>query len=389
MNTHDLTTRTSTHDWLAQARALAPCIAQQRDTAEHERRLPRPVLDAACTAGLVRMLVPRALGGPQAGVVDALAVMEELGSQDGSIGWNLTLAIASPIFGDYLPEEVAETLFREQDTVIAGSFAPQGRAVRVAGGYCLSGRWPFMSGCQNATWMVAGGAVLEDGQPVLGPDGTPVARVFVFPVADGRVVDTWHTTGMRGTGSHDYTVTDLFVPEAWSFPFQALALGPAPRPGLGFPRPFHEVAPVFLAAVGLGVAREALDAFLTLAATKTPKGMTQPLAGQATVHERVGRAEALLRAARTYLFARAAEVTATRMEAPSGALASRLAGAYATQSAVEVVTLLHQAAGGSAIYAGNRLERSFRDIHTLSHHFVIAPGAFVAAGEWLLAQRRA
>src|SRR5436309_1131950 len=107
---------------------------------------------------------------------------------------------------------------------------------------------------------------------------------------------------MRGTGSHDYSVTDLFVPEAWSFPVQALAQGPALRPGLGCPRPFLELAPLILSAVGLGVARDAVESFMALAATKTPLGMTQSLTNQATVHERLGRAEAMLRAARTYLF---------------------------------------------------------------------------------------
>jgi indole-3-acetate monooxygenase len=383
-----MATRSSTSDWLAQARTLAPLIAEQRDTGERERRLPQQVLDAACAAGLVHMLVPRALGGAQAPLVDALAVMEELGRQDGSIGWNLTLAIASPLLGEYLPEAVARTMFGGDDTVVAANFGPRGRAVRVEGGYRLSGRWTFMSGCQNATWAFAGGAVVEDDHPVPGPDGTPLARIFAFPVTDGTIVDTWHTTGMRGTGSHDYTVTDLFVPEAWSFHIQALARGPAPRPGLGYPRPFFELAPLFLASVGLGVARDALESFTALATTKTPLGMAQSLATQATVHERVGRAAAMLRAAHTYLFATAGEVEAANAEAAPLLLSSRLAGAHAAQSAVEVVNLLHQAAGGSSIYESSRLERCFRDVNTLTHHFQIAPGAFVAAGEGLLLQGR-
>jgi indole-3-acetate monooxygenase len=376
-------------DWLAQARALAPLVAAHRDLGERERRLPRPVFTAACAAGFLRMLTPRALGGAQAGLGEALAVSEEFGRQDGSCGWNLSLLIASPLFADYLPAPVAHRIFGQHDAVVAGSLAPRGQAIREAAGYRLSGRWTFVSGCQNANWMFAGGVVLASDQLPVGPEGTPEARVFAFPITAGTIIDTWHTTGMRGTGSHDYTVANLFVPADWSFPFQAFSQGPASRPGQGYPRPFLEIAPLLLAAVGLGVARDAVEAFTALATAKTPLGATQPLAVQATVQERVGRAEALLRAARSYLFATAGEVEAAPAEAPPQVLSRRLAAAHAAQTAVEVVNMLYAAAGGSSIYATSRLERCFRDINTLSHHVQIAPGAFVAAGEALLQQRLA
>ncbi|MHB8576312.1 MAG: acyl-CoA dehydrogenase family protein, partial [Dehalococcoidia bacterium] len=311
-----MATLSSSSDWLAQANALAPLIAQQQDAGQRERRLSQPVLDAARAAGFLRMLVPQALGGPQAALREALEVAEALGRQDASAGWNLTLAVAYPLLSDYLPASVAQAIFGQQDAVAVAHFAPRGRANRVDGGYRLSGRWTFMSGCQNANWTFAGGTVLAGEHPEQGPDGAPLALVFAFPTTAGTVIDTWHTTGMRGTGSHDYTVSDLVVPADRCFPVAALTGGPAPRPGLGYPRPFMEMGPLLLAAVGLGVARAASEAFHNLATTKTPEAMARPLAAQATVHERVGRAEAQLRAARTYLFATAEDVAGTPADAP-------------------------------------------------------------------------
>src|SRR5206468_12656283 len=120
---------------------------------------------------------PQALGGPQAPLGEALAVAEELGRQDGSVGWNLTLALAYPLLSDYLPESVAQAICGPPDAVAVAHFVPRGRAQRVAGGYRLSGRWTFMSGCHNATWTFAGGAVVEHEQPVLGADGAPLTLV--------------------------------------------------------------------------------------------------------------------------------------------------------------------------------------------------------------------
>jgi alkylation response protein AidB-like acyl-CoA dehydrogenase len=381
-----MTTTLARTEWLAQARGLAPLIAQYREEGERERRLPAPVLSAAAAAGFWRMLLPRALGGEQAALVDALAVSEELGRHDASMAWNLTLAFLSPLFGDYLSEPAARGISGTQDAVVAGSFAPRGRAARVEGGYQLSGRWPFVSGCQHANWLVACAIVMEGDRPALGADGAPAPRMFLLPAEAGEVIDTWHTTGMRGTGSHDVAVADVFVPEERSFPFPAFFRGPERRPGQGYERPLMEIVPLFLAAVGLGVARDALASFTALAAAKTPTGMNSTLATQATVHERVGRAEALLRAAHCYLFATAAEVDAAGPERPPLVPPVRLAAAHAAQSAVELVGLLYQAAGGTSIYETSRLERCFRDINTLTHHVGIAPGAFVAAGEWLLQQ---
>lgn len=369
--------------WLEKARSLAPIVEDCRDEGDRERRLPRAIFDAACAAGFPRMLLPGALGGGQAGFEEALAVSEELARQDGSTGWNLTFAMISPVFSDYLPQDAARQIFGGGDVVIAGSFAPGGRACRIAGGFQLRGAWSFVSGCQNASWIVAGGVVFDGEQPELGPDGAPERRIFLFPAGEGAISDTWHTVGMRATGSHDYAVSNVFVPEDRCFSQLDLMRGPAPRPGLGYPRPFYALASLLLAAIGLGVARDAIESFTALAATKTPRLATSRLADQPTVQERVGRAEAQLRAARGYLFATAHEVVSAHEETPM-VVPARLAAAHAAHSAVEVVNAMYQAAGGTSIYESSRLARCFRDVNTLTHHALIAPNAFVSAGEWLL-----
>lgn len=371
--------------WLETARRLAPIVEQYRDAAARERRLPAAVLAAARAIGLPRMLLPRALGGAQAGIDEAMLAIEELARQDGSIGWNLAFSVLSPLFSDYLAEDAAQAIFGTGDTIMAGTFAPRGHACRVPGGYRLSGRWNFASGCQNADLFVAGGLVFDGEQPELGPDGAPAPRMFVFPVAAGSVIDTWDTVGMRGTGSHDFAVDGLFVPDEHAFPFQAFFCGPSPRPGLGYPRPFFEMGPLCLAAVGLGVARAAIDAFRVLATTKTAQGATQRLAEQPIIHERVGRAEAQWQAAHAYLLATARAVAVADAGAPPMVVPVRLAAAHAAHSAVEIVNLLYQAAGGTSVYETSPLARDFRDVNTLTHHFVMAaPGSFVTAGEWLL-----
>jgi alkylation response protein AidB-like acyl-CoA dehydrogenase len=334
------------------------------------------------------MLAPRAQGGEQVALDTALAVTEELARQDGSVGWNATFAFLSPLFGDYLPAATSQAIFGRHDAIVAANFVPRGRATRVAGGYRLEGRWSFMSGCKDATWIVVGGLVVAGEQPEVGPDGTPAARLFTFPACRGEILDTWRTTGMRGTGSHDYAVAGCVVPADRSFPVHHLARGPEPRAGQAYPQPFFAIAPLFLAAVGLGVAQAALEGFVTLAAEKTPVGATTALAAQALAQERVGRAQALLGAARCYLLDAARTVMAGTAAAPAVPTLARLAAAHAADCATEAVTLLHQAAGGSSIYETCRLERCFRDIHTLTHHFQLGNGAFVAAGERLLAQGR-
>jgi alkylation response protein AidB-like acyl-CoA dehydrogenase len=271
------------------------------------------------------------------------------------------------------------------NTVIAGALPPKGAAMPVPGGFRLTGRWTFASGCHQADWMLGTSAVMAHGTPRLRPDGRPDIRTFFVPVAECEFLDTWHTTGLRGTGSHDWQVTDVFVPEERSFPI--LFNGPS-EPGSLSIRDFAAYGGPRIAAVALGIARDAIDAFTALAMTKTPLLATSTLATQHTTHERVGRAEALLRAGRAFLYETVRELPygpTWSAELSDDLRASiRLAGAHAAQNAAEAVDLMFNAAGTTSIYASSRLERCFRDVHVATQHIAVAPSNIEMVGQYFL-----
>jgi indole-3-acetate monooxygenase len=381
-----INTAIQTHEWVERAQALAPVIEQWRDSGEQERHVPHPLFEALRDAGVFQMSVSTAVGGAEIAEETVLQAIEELARQDGSVGWNVMIASNTAVIASYLPAAALREVYRSgPNTVIAGALPPKGAAVPVPGGFRLTGRWTFASGCHQADWMLGTSAVMADGTPRLRPDGRPDVRTFFVPVGACELLDTWHTAGLRGTGSHDWRVTDIFVPEGRSIPI--LFDGPG-EPGTLSVRDFAAYGGPRIAAVALGIARDAIDAFTALAMTKTPLLATSTLASQHTTHERVGRAEALLRSGRAFLYE-------TVRELPSGPSWAaelsddlrarvRLAGAHAAQSAAEAVDLMFTAAGTTAIYTSSRLERCFRDVHVATQHIAVAPSNIEMVGQYLL-----
>jgi len=383
MTTH---TAIKTSAWDERVRALAPIVAQWRDVGEQERHIPRPLFEALCDAGIFTMSAVKAVGGAEVEEETVLQVIEEFARQDGSVGWNVMLASTTAIIASYLPGAALREVYRGgPNTVIAGALLPKGTAIPVPGGFRLTGRWTFASGCHQAAWMLGSSTVMTQGTPHLRSDGRPDVRTFFVPIEACEVLDTWHTAGLRGTGSHDWQVTDVFVPEGQSFP--VLFDGPS-APGVFSLRDFAAYAGPRVTAVALGIARDAIDTFMALARTKTPAMATSPLVTQHTTHERVGRAEALLRAARTFLYAtvRTLPYRPTYSEALSDDLRAdiRLASAHAAQSAAKAVDLMFNAAGTTASYTSSRLERCFRDVHVATQHAVVASSNIEMVGQYLL-----
>jgi alkylation response protein AidB-like acyl-CoA dehydrogenase len=383
MTTH---TAVKGSEWVERVQALAPVVAQWRDAGEQERHVPRPLFEALRDAGIFRISAPKAVGGAEAEEETVLQVIEELARQDGSVGWNVMIASNAAIVASYLPAAtLCEVYCGGPDTVIAGAVLPQGTALPVPGGFRLTGRWTFASGCHQAAWMAGSSVVTENGTPRLRPDGRPDIRTFFLPVGKCEILDTWHTAGLRGTGSHDWQVTEVFVPEECSFP--VLRDGPS-EPGALSARDFAAYAGPRVAAVALGIARDAIDAFTALAKTKTPVLATSTLATQHTTHERVGRAEALLRSGRAFLYetVRALPYNSTYSAALDDDFRARirLASAHAAQSAAEAVDLMCNAAGTTAIYASSRLERCFRDVHVAIQHAGVAPSNIEMVGQYCL-----
>jgi alkylation response protein AidB-like acyl-CoA dehydrogenase len=246
-----MTTNTvvKTSEWVERARALAPVVEQWRDAGEQERHVPRPLFEALRDASIFGMSAPKAVGGAEADEETVLQAIEELSRQDGAVGWNVMIASNTAIIASYLPVAALREVYRcGPNTVLAGALLPKGTAIPGPGGFRLTGRWTFASGCHQADWMLGSSTVMAQGTPQLRPDGRQDIRTFFVPIGACEILDTWHTAGLRGTGSHDWQVTDVFVPEAQSFP--VLFDGPS-APGVLSVRDFAAYAGPRVAAVAL------------------------------------------------------------------------------------------------------------------------------------------
>src|SRR5262245_44661830 len=367
------------------ARALKPEIDAVRDELDRQRRLPAALVEAMCSAGMFSLWLPQTLGGPALNVIEFIKIIEELARFDGSVGWCATNGAGYSRLAGYLPSKVADEIFDNGRSVLAGTLNPTGKAVAVAGGYRVTGRWAYGSGITHSNWTI-GNCILHDGdRPRRDTDGTPEVRLMIFPTRTMAIIDTWHVGGLRGTGSHDYRVADLYVAQDYSFP----GFTPAPTvTGTLYTLPMITVAGVTIAAVPLGIARAAIDALIDLAQGKTPMGSSALLRDRPAVQADIGSAEALLRSARAFLFEAVQELWD---EVEGGVTASvrkrafvRLANAGAAEASAQVVHLMHRAGGGSSIYESNRLERCFRDVHAATQHLAVAAANYEIGGRVLL-----
>jgi alkylation response protein AidB-like acyl-CoA dehydrogenase len=367
------------------ARDLAPAINAVRDTVERQRELPPALVDALGGAGMFSLLLPMSLGGAELTVIDYVRVIEALSQTDGSVGWCASVASAYSFFAGYLRPDVARLIYDGGRTVVAGALNPSGKAFVADGGYRVTGRWSYGSGIRHSTWVVGNCVVHDRDGPRRGSDGRPEIRVMIFPTSAVEVIDTWSVSGLRGTGSHDYRVADLFVPEDHTIDYFAPQ---AVQTGTLYAVPAISVLAVAIAAVPLGIARSAIDEVVALAAAKTPYGSSTPLRDKPTVQADVARAEVLLGSARSYLLAMIGELWG---EVAGGGAASmqrrgmlRLACAHAAQASAQAVDLVYNAAGGTAIFETGRLERCFRDVHAVTQHIATSTSNNEAGGRMLL-----
>jgi indole-3-acetate monooxygenase len=354
-------------------RHILPVIREHNEEAERERRLSRPVLNALTNAGPLRMWTPRSLGGLEVDPLTSARVIEEVTRADSAAGWTLVNPLTYAFFCARLPDEGAEEIYRNgPNALIAGPFHPPMKATPVAGGYRLTGRAPFASNCHDATWIARTAIVMDGDTPRLSANGAPEVLLAFVPIDACEIIDTWYVMGMRGTGSDDIAMTDLFVPQARTFP-----LVPEFTPGSHYQGPLYQfsamgnVAATFPLVV-LAVARQALDAVCTLAQGKTPFASTTLLRERATAQVKLAQAEATLRSARAFLYDTLGETWEQTLAGEPPSLGQRadllLAVAHANSSAATVVELAYNVAGTSGIYTRNPLERHFRDIQVLKQH---------------------
>jgi indole-3-acetate monooxygenase len=373
-------------DPLTAARNLGPAIATAADTIEATRRLPASLLASLHNARLMRMLSPRSVGGDQAEPTAYVLAIEEIGRHDASVAWNVFVANSAALIAAFLEPAVARTIFGNPQTIVAWGPPNTSRAKAVPGGYRVTGTWDFASGCRNANWMGAHCQVVGcDGSLRRNRYGRPAIRSLLFPAEQATLIDNWHTIGLRGTASDGYSVTDLFVPEAFSTTREEPQLRREPGPLYAFP--MQGLYAVGVAGVALGIARAMLETFIDLARRKAPRGLER-LADSATVQGDVARAEAKLAAARAYLsdtlgriYARADDMEPIGV--PDRAQV-RLAATNAIHGAIEVADYTYKAAGVDAIFPGSPFERRFRDMHTLSQQIQSRSAHFEAVGQVLL-----
>ena len=370
------------------ALALGDQIAAASEEIERTRRIPEPLLTALHQARLFRLLLPRSVGGEQVEPGIYFEATEAVSHFDGSVGWNMFVANSAALIAPFLEPETARTIFTNPRTIVAWGPPNTCEAQAVPGGYRISGRWDFASGCRQANWIGAHAQVREaDGALRHNRFGRPTVRTLLMPLEQATLLDTWHTIGMRGTGSDSYSVEGVFVSEAFSGTREDPALRRETGPLYAFT--MQGLYAVGVAAVGIGIARAMLSAFIMLAQHKTPRGQG-PLAASATVRADVARSEARLGSARAYLLETLADIYGRADEiAPIGVEDRgrvRLACAHAIHAAIEVADWVYKAAGVDAIFPGaqNSFERRFRDMHTLSQQIQSRSSHFEAVGQILL-----
>jgi indole-3-acetate monooxygenase len=350
---------------------------------ERQRQLDGELLSSLRASGLMVAGAPREVGGLELAPGLALRCAEEIARGDASAGWCVAIAATSSLLAAYLPVEGRDELFADPQGIAAGIFAPRGRAQAVEGGVIVSGRWAYCSGIMHSGALFAGCFIEADGTP---SDEPPRPSSVGMLREELEIVDTWHTLGLRGTGSHDAVADELFIPTA-----RVLCLLDGPlidRPLYRFPA-FGYFA-LSIAAAALGNARGAIDEFAALAAHKVGQGSARTLAERSATHAVVAEAEASLRGARGLFYAAidAAWAAAHEDEPVSVPLRNdlRLAATHATRTSAEVVRLLYDLAGGPAIYDDSPLQRRFRDAYTATAHFQVNAASRELQGRILLGQ---
>ncbi|MGH7356343.1 MAG: acyl-CoA dehydrogenase family protein [Candidatus Rokuibacteriota bacterium] len=350
------------------ARKLAPLIRSCAEETEAGRELPRPLFEALADAGLFRLALPRAVGGAEIDLPTYAQVIEEIGRADASTGWVVNQCAIFATYAARMPREVACAIWDTPRSVVANTPQASARAVVVPGGYRVTGRQGFSTGCRHAVWLAAHAQVIDDGQVRL--DGAePETRYLFVPAAEAELLDTWRVRGMRGTGTHHFAVNDVFVP--------------GERTVLSATAPLLETGPLYKmprtllfasgdGAVALGMARACLTTFFDLAGAKTPRAMQALLRDQSMIQVAVGQAEAYLRSGRAFLTETIREiwdgVTSTGSITLDQRATLRLATTHAIRLAAQVIDTVYSAAGATAVYEDHLLQRHFQDIHVITQH---------------------
>jgi alkylation response protein AidB-like acyl-CoA dehydrogenase len=359
-------------------------IHEVRDDGEQQRRLPASVLAALHEASLFRMMIPRDVAGLQVDPITSTEVVETIAAADGATGWNLMIGMAYGLWAARLPLDAARTIYGNVDAVVAGALRPIGKLTAVERGFIASGHWTFASGINHCKWWLGSCLLYEGDMPKKSESGALEIRLAFFPAEAGELIDTWDAGGMRGTGSHDYAIKDLFIPADRVIPLA----GPSRLADPLYRLPQMALLDSAMAAVPLGIARSAIDTFVELAGAKKSAGFTSVPAARPTIQADVGRAEALVQSARAWLYG---SITQAWNDAQAGreidvrqTALLRLARINAVTASLQAVDLMYAAAAGTAVYSKSPLDRCFRDVHVAAQHVSIHPSNYELCGRIML-----
>lgn len=367
---------------LAKLREMAPALAARSAEIETQRRVTADIIEQLKAAGVFRMTTPRIYGGLELDYPSILQVLRELAQIDSSIGWVSMLGVGHAPHLALLPRKTLDTCYSNPDMVLAGSAAPAGKGEVVPGGYRVSGRWPFASGCQNATWLFAGFMAMRDGKPVLTASGKPVVRHAVLPASAWTIEDTWHVAGLKGTGSNHIRLHDVFVPELSTFAYND-------KPSIEGPlysSPLHMI-PLLHSSPALGIAEAAVLDIVALAQTgKRQLLAPEAMRDSAIFQMELGHLEADLMAGRAML-EKQSQVLWREAVAGNVVLSNAplLASCFQTSTwitalCVRVVDECYRLGGGTALYESSPLQRRLRDIHAAMQHVAVQPASYQRCG---------
>ena len=369
---------------------VAPVAAEIRQLApqaEANRRIPDKLMHDLKQAGLFSIYTPKAFGGLELPLPDALRVVEEVARHDGSTGWTVALGVANALFTSALPEESAARVLGDGARLIAGAPAFGIRAERVEGGYRLTGRSSFNSGAPNADWIAAPSPIFDGDVPRVGPYGPEMVMYFVR-ASDVEIIDTWYVTGLRASGTQDLYVENLFVADDMTGGF-AMPDGPrAVRESPITRMPFMTLFGIVQSPpVCLGLARRALEEFKDIVRDKQDMFGVR-LSDKVQTQVGLARAEALVGAARSYWYGEVEAAWNTLVQDDSLSLEQRarlrIASLLAVEQSVAAAELLYRLAGTSAVFQSSPLERCWRDLHTAAQHMQVQDGRWETAGRVIL-----
>jgi alkylation response protein AidB-like acyl-CoA dehydrogenase len=367
------------------ARKIGPLLREHGQTAERERRLPKPVLEALTAGGFQRLFMPRSLGGLEVDPVTCARVVEELARFDSAAAWSLQSGNVNAWWASRLPADTIEELYGSDPSVmVAAAFHPPQQAIEVDGGYRVTGRSPLASMIHDCEWILFSAFIMDGGQPRMTEFG-PAVIAMILPTSDVQVLDTWYTLGMRGTDSNDGAFNDVFVPVRRTFHFV-----PEFERGKHFQGPLYRfpavpIIALFSTGVVLASARNAIDEFRNLAQSKIPMGSMKTLRDRGSVQASLAEADGMLRSARAFFYTTLSEAWTRTVAGEPNTLEHRaellLAGVHAAKTSAQVTDIIHRLAGTSGIYAKSPLERYFRDTHTLRHHGFVSEGKLETVGQ--------